>query len=98
MEPIVIGVAVGAVFVLVTALLVHAHRAGDAVTEEPPVLKVAFRVLRTPEELFEAVQRAAENERRAAQGCFTRADRYEAMLVAAKVPASADTDREQLSA
>jgi len=81
MDPMLIAGTGGAGATLAAAVLWRRLRpARRANAKVPPMPRVAFRVLRTEEELSEALRRAAWSERVAADTCRTRADRYEAML------------------
>jgi len=82
MQGILMGGA-GAAGVLLVIALVWARarsrrRAQVSVTRPEP--RSLFRILRTEEELGEALRRAASYELLAAEACRHRADRYEAML------------------
>lgn len=67
--------------VMVWLLLVRVHRHLEAAVEFVPVQpRSVVHVLRTQDELEEAVRRAANFERRATDERRSRADRYDAMI------------------
>lgn len=82
MHPILIAVASVAGLVAVAAVLGvrTRHLRGVVVPVEQPAPRVGFRVLRTEEELSDALRRAAGSERLAAHASQSRIDRYEALL------------------
>jgi len=74
---------VGALACVLAALRLGTHRVRRAmvpVEVEPPQAAFAFRILRTDEELGDALRRAALSERVAADAYRNRIERYETML------------------
>ena len=78
---ILVALITGAVAVVVGLLLVRVHRDLETAVKLVPVQpRSVVHVLRTQDELEEAVRRAANFERRATDERRSRVDHYDAMM------------------